>query len=541
MKHWTIGQRITFGFSAVLFITLAIGAFAYSRTLVIQRHSDSLATDSLPGVGIMTRIQSDVRERYAFAEKMLLTPDLAGRRTIVARDRAVGQRITELYRQYEATIHHAEDRALYDSAIQARAAYIKVIDGVTGLCLEETNAEALKLFTESADPVFEKYDALLQKLVDYNRTTGLATGNAIVKEISATNRFILFGVGAALLVGALIAYAIMRGVNRSLRTAGDTLASGASQVASAANQVSASSQSLAEGSSEQAASLEETSASLEEVSSMSKRNAENARQARDLASQTRLAAETGETEMLEMKRAMDEIKGSSNDISKIIKTIDEIAFQTNILALNAAVEAARAGDAGQGFAVVADEVRNLAQRSAQSAKETAAQIEVAISRSDRGVSISAKVAQSLSQIVEKTRRVDTLVAEIATASDEQTQGVGQVNSAVGQMDKVTQANAGTAEETAAAAEELNAQSAVMREAVGGLMNLIERRRPPAASPKTAGEIALPASAHGKPNGGRWIGRAIEGRTLVTARHPHRNAAPVARANGATENLHFQDC
>ena len=173
-----------------------------------------------------------------------------------------------------------------------------------------------------------------------------------------------------------------------------------------------------------------------------------------------------------MKRAMDDIKRSSDDISKIIKTIDEIAFQTNILALNAAVEAARAGEAGLGFAVVADEVRSLAQRAAQAARETAAKIDDSVTRSENGVRISTKVATSLTDIVDKARRVDALVAEIAQASKEQSQGIGEVNTAVSKLDKVTQANAASAEESASASEELNAQSAMLQEAVKGLCALV---------------------------------------------------------------------
>jgi methyl-accepting chemotaxis protein len=173
-----------------------------------------------------------------------------------------------------------------------------------------------------------------------------------------------------------------------------------------------------------------------------------------------------------MHRAMDAIKHSSGDISKIIKTIDEIAFQTNILALNAAVEAARAGEAGAGFAVVADEVRSLAQRSATAAKETAAKIEDSIAKSEHGATVSTKVAAALTVIVEKARRVDTLVAEIANASHEQSQGITQINSAIGQMDKVTQSNAGNAEETASAAVELNTQSTTLRESVTELRRLV---------------------------------------------------------------------
>jgi len=169
---------------------------------------------------------------------------------------------------------------------------------------------------------------------------------------------------------------------------------------------------------------------------------------------------------------MNEIKNSSHSISRIIKTIDEIAFQTNILALNAAVEAARAGEAGMGFAVVAEEVRSLARRSADSARETADKIQEAMAKSEHGVRISEKVALSLGVIVQKARQVDQLVAEIATASVEQNQGIAQVNAAVGEVDKVTQSNAGGAEEAAAAAEELSAQAVLMRENIRELAKLV---------------------------------------------------------------------
>jgi methyl-accepting chemotaxis protein len=180
-----------------------------------------------------------------------------------------------------------------------------------------------------------------------------------------------------------------------------------------------------------------------------------------------------------MRSAMNDIKSSSDEIAKIVKTIDEIAFQTNILALNAAVEAARAGEAGAGFAVVADEVRALAQRAATAAKETAGKIETAIHKSSQGVAISEGVAQALTEIVEKARQVDSFVGEIAQASNEQSQGIGQVNNAVGQMDKVTQSNASGAEETAAAAEELNAQAAALRDSVVELQNLVGVKSDPA--------------------------------------------------------------
>jgi methyl-accepting chemotaxis protein len=282
--------------------------------------------------------------------------------------------------------------------------------------------------------------------------------------------FALMGLGLLLTIS--LGYIITRSVVKVLTQVTDSLSEGSGQVASASGQISSASQSLAEGASEQAASLEETSASLEEISSMTKRNAENALSAKDLSSETKQAAETGSANMQEMNRAMADIQSASGNISKIIKTIDEIAFQTNILALNAAVEAARAGQAGAGFAVVADEVRNLAQRSAQAAKETAEKIEDSIAKSANGVAISGKVTESLTQIVTKARQVDELVAEIATASREQSQGLDQVNTAVTQMDKVTQTNAATAEESASASEELSAQAATLREIVAELQKLV---------------------------------------------------------------------
>lgn len=335
--------------------------------------------------------------------------------------------------------------------------------------------EAVAFSKKVVGVAYQAFEDAVQKAGTYNVTT--ANDEAALARAALTSSKIttLIVVVVGFVCGLCAAAFTTRTINRSLRHIVTSLDEGAEQVASAAGQVSASSQSLAEGASEQAASLEETSASLEEVASMTKRNADGAQRAKALSTQTRCAADVGAADMEAMRAAMDEIKTSSNDISKIIKSIDEIAFQTNILALNAAVEAARAGEAGMGFAVVAEEVRNLAQRSAQSAQETASKIQDAIAKSDHGVHISGKVAQSLAEIVAKAREVDSLVGEIATASTEQTQGIDQVNLAVGQMDKVTQSNAGSAEETAAASEELSSQSVAMRENVVSLLLLIGGR------------------------------------------------------------------
>jgi len=291
----------------------------------------------------------------------------------------------------------------------------------------------------------------------------------------------------ALVAAVLVSVAVRYLVAVPLRRLSAMLSEHANEMTLTAGSVGAASQTLAEGASQQAASLEETSASLEEMSSMTRRNAETAGKVKELGSEARKAGDLGVKDMTALVGAMDAIKRSSTDIAKIIKTIDEIAFQTNILALNAAVEAARAGEAGAGFAVVADEVRNLARRCALAAKETASKIEDAVHRSAVGADISAKVARSLEEIVGKARQVDEMAGAVAAASQEQNQGISQVNIAVTQMDKVTQSNAANAEESAAAAEELTAQAESLKDAVSELLRLVDGQgRHAAASASPAG-------------------------------------------------------
>jgi methyl-accepting chemotaxis protein len=267
----------------------------------------------------------------------------------------------------------------------------------------------------------------------------------------------------------VFAWLIIRGVSRRITEVAARLAVESEKANGSAAQVAAASHAMATGASEQASSLEETSSSLHEMSSMTARNSDNAQNAKTLANQTRQTADAGAADMEQMKAAMSAIKGSSVEISKIIKTIDEIAFQTNILALNAAVEAARAGEAGLGFAVVADEVRNLAQRCAGAARETAEKISASTEKSEQGVRISEKMATNLAAIVEKTRQLDERIAEIAQSSHEQSEGIGQLNSAVASMDKITQDNAALAQQSAGASEELKAQAEQVRLAVGDLL------------------------------------------------------------------------
>jgi methyl-accepting chemotaxis protein len=279
------------------------------------------------------------------------------------------------------------------------------------------------------------------------------------------------GVSLTVLIVAILL--IARSITGPIQHATRSLNDGTAQTSCAASHVSQASQALAEGASTQAASIEETSASLQQIASMTRLNAERARKANDLSKLARSAAENGASDMRQLSEAMATLKKSGADVVKIIKVIDEIAFQTNILALNAAVEAARAGEAGMGFAVVAEEVRSLAQRSAEAAKETSAKIEGSNLQNLQAVQFSAKVGQALEAIVTHTRQVDELVAEVASTSQEQDSNITQVNQAVSQMDQITQQNAAAAEESASASEELSAQAETMSAVVSELAQLID--------------------------------------------------------------------
>lgn len=286
-------------------------------------------------------------------------------------------------------------------------------------------------------------------------------------------QILFFNIIVMLIVITVVSLTIIKEIVSSMDSITTDLGSSSSEVSAASSQLEAASQRLAEGTTEQAASIQETSSTLEETSSMVQQNRDNTQQAASLAKKSKEYANKSNAEMLKMTAAMDDLKKSSSEISKIIKVIDEIAFQTNILSLNAAVEAARAGDAGKGFAVVAEEVRSLAHRSAQAAKDTTVIIESNISMSENGARIAREVQESITEIDIQSKKVSELLDEISVATDEQAQGVNQINKAISQMEIVLSSNAQTAEESAAASKDLYGQTITMNEIIERLNVLVK--------------------------------------------------------------------
>ena len=472
-NNLTLGKRIALGFAVLLALILLLGLTSWYQSSQSSAGVDSLTKDNLPGVELTSELIADTLRYRTINLRHIISTNKVEMADLDKQADAQAQKLLAGLVAYRKTIVMAEEKQLSEKIEPLLNEYRAAAKEMRKLSMDLKTDEAIALNQGAVSKAYTAYEEAVLACKEWNVKAADATSQSLNAMLQSSKRLTVIVLAVSLVFGIGCAFLIIRSIGRVLRGISTTLSAGADQTASAATQVSSASQSLAEGASEQAASLEETSSSLEEMASMTQRNAETASKVKELGSQARQAGDQGVRDMAAMTTAMDAIKTSSADIAKIIKTIDEIAFQTNLLALNAAVEAARAGEAGMGFAVVADEVRSLAQRCAHAAKETAAKIEDAVQKSAAGAEISAKVAKSLEEIVGKARQVDELASEVAASSKEQSVGIAQVNTAVTQMDKVTQSNAANAEESASASEELNAQAESLKEAVAQLLKLVD--------------------------------------------------------------------
>ena len=484
-------RRIALGFLVMVLLSVLVGAVALWRIRGINERFNLVASNTVPSVVALKSINQLNSSARAYARRFSQLDPLSPLRSgAKAKYTNAQQQGDQLCKEYEQLLSDAEDAKLFSEALSARVQLFEKIEKTFELAAAKKSAEAVAWLIAEVDPADEKCVAAFDATTQYNLTLSHISIAAVRQLVASSLIVISVVLLTALLLGTLIAWntvnttqkaltaiaeTIRSGIektNRTLAAISDSLQEGADQTAVSSEQLSASSRALATGTSEQGASVTQTSASLEEISAMIRSTADNAMKAKDFASQATNAAQSGKKAMLEMNVAMQSIEASSLDVAKIVKNIDEIAFQTNILALNAAVEAARAGEAGAGFAVVADEVRSLAQRSAAAAKETAEKIETAIASTKRGSKTCTNVDESLEEIVKKVSAADVLVAEIAMAAKEQAQGIKQVDIAMTQMDKVTQGNASSAEQTSSAAEQLNSQAKLLQDNVEHLRLLI---------------------------------------------------------------------
>jgi methyl-accepting chemotaxis protein len=484
-------RRIGIGFLTIVLLSILLGLWAIWQVLSINRNVFNLATNSVPSVVTLNKV---IQLNTGLAKSLRQIVEQAdNERVTVAATAAFDAQRKEgdtLCVEYQKLFSDAEDQRLFTAANASRQAFIDAAEKAIALSRGQKPAEGVVFMRNEVEPLLDRTGEGFNKDIDHNIMLASREAETAGKKVANSLWTIVPGLALATLLGSLIGWSTVRSTqtalesindaikagvektNDALRGISESLQQGADQTASSSQQLSAASRSLATGCSEQGASVTETSASLEQISAMIKATADNAFKAKEFASQASQMARTGQQTMQEMNVAMRSIETSSLDVSKIVKNIDEIAFQTNILALNAAVEAARAGEAGAGFAVVADEVRSLAQRSAAAAKETAEKIEAAIASTQRGSLSCGKVGESLEEIVTKVAEADTLVAEIAAAAKEQAQGIKQVGAAMTMMDKVTQGNASNAEQTSAAAQQLSSQAGLLQENVEHLRSLI---------------------------------------------------------------------
>jgi len=388
--------------------------------------------------------------------------------------------------------------------------------------------QATAIYANQTVPTLQKVSTLLQAIrTEANKH--IMTEDIMLGAAKKTRLQVSVLAGLTLFFGMIIAFFTARGLISLLRGTVKQLSSSAHDVNAASEQIATASHSLAQGASEQAATLEETSASLEELSSLTRQNADNTRQADNIMQETKTAINSANQSMQKLTLSMGEISAASTATQKIVKTIDEIAFQTNLLALNAAVEAARAGEAGAGFAVVADEVRSLAMRAAESAKDTSGLIDSTMEKVRTGEILLHETSTAFTGAAKATEKVSSLITEIATASAEQSQGLGQVNKAILDIDKVTQANAGAAEESASAAEELSAQAANMNDIVTDMRQMVEgggksAGPAPAAMPARSASPSRPQTASGP--------RQV--RQLPPGRPSAKRTKPVAKSASPEE-------
>jgi methyl-accepting chemotaxis protein/methyl-accepting chemotaxis protein-1 (serine sensor receptor) len=506
-----IGTRLLTAFGSLLLVAILMGVVAVRTTSVMEARIVGITDVEASGIehaGAVQRIVSQLQSRLG---QIVIVTAKGDTRGVAATSRQIDQELDELEAELHAlqrTASDGETAALCAEVLGAISKWTFSAQQIKAFAANEQALEAADA-GDAAGRFSEQASAAARRIAVIQQRR-LAQARRDAQSLSRWNRMVMFGVLAAAVAAGLFVFWTERQVKASLSAVASRLRDGSEHLLAAAGQASSSGRSLSRGATEQAASLEETSASMEEMASMTRNNADSSRQAAELMAAVEHQVSRSNLLLTEMVGSMEHIKQSSARVSKIIKTIDEIAFQTNILALNAAVEAARAGEAGMGFAVVADEVRNLAQRAARAAHETEDLIEEASSSAAQGAAKVQQVADAIEEFTASVVRVRGIADEVNEASRQQALGIDQVTQAIVQMEHRTQLTAATAEESAAASEDLDAQAQAAMQLVHELEAMIGR---------TPGEGPLAASAESPRGQGRVVAMPLANHAAVSDDEP----------------------
>ncbi|MCS6766541.1 MAG: methyl-accepting chemotaxis protein [Candidatus Protistobacter heckmanni] len=447
------------GFGAVLVILALIVGVSLQRFLEIAQ-ANSVASERAEKIDSLRQLQTHIQRMRALAA-MAFTAAPAEQSKFGEEFAKSAQAAAGYLAFLDKTLRAAEDRPRIAKIQELEAKSKASVAKLRGLLDKNAREDALRTLNTETEPLLLAYDAAVLELVTPQKTKFVAASEALKQDIALSSWIDgVLGI-AGVVLGILIAWAFVRSTTRFIRKVQESTV----VIRSATREIATGNADLSNRTEHQASNLEETASAMEQLTSTVRQNADNARQANDLAKTSSGVAEQGGDVVGEVVGTMGSISESSKKIADIISVIDGIAFQTNILALNAAVEAARAGEQGRGFAVVATEVRSLAQRSAAAAKDIKELINASVERVDEGGKLVDRAGRTMQEVVDSIRKVTGIMSEISAASQEQSQGIDEINHAVIKMDETTQQNAALVEEAAAAAESLNEQADILAEAV----------------------------------------------------------------------------